>query len=341
MSTSKEQEGLFPFLPTEILSQILSDVCFEPTDSYHQSLVNKKFSQTVQQKLYQRISLTSSQLKAWELLLRTLRGNALLLPLVHHLGLESAPNREWAAIPESIGMALKEILGLRLPALESLTWKPSQINMSVYEIDPMLPVRYVHVSRVSLEQAATLMLLPYIEKIHIGYINDAVTLRNSVQAPSASSSLVGRGARFSPVKDIRINSGWNPHAILSPFVNWPRELKSFHVSIVVVGGLSPISVDRCLEPVKESLEVLSVKAITDDYTVVDGTFIYFEKFKYLKTLNTSASLLFGGSWSSPSAERAGLYRRLPATLETLTVGYTAMARFLLSQMLIGQIDFLR
>jgi hypothetical protein len=336
MSTSKQQEGVFPDLPIEILSQILSDACMEPTDSYHQSLVNRKFSQIVQQKLYGHISLTSGQPKAWEQLLGSLRGNAQLRPLVHHLRLESPSSIRWTpSVPKSVDMALREILGLHLPSLESLTLKPDKINLSIYEIDPMSPVRYVEVHYLSLEQAATLMLLPCVEKIHIACITNTVERLFSAHAPSASSPLVRTVSRFSTVRDIRIDVGFEPHTLLSPFVTWPRKLKSFHGSMIVVGGLSPISVDRYLVPVRETLEVLSMEANTDEYTVVDGTFIAFEKFKYLKDLNTTASLLFGRSWNVPSAERAGLYRRLPTTLESLTVGLTAMARILLSRMLMG------
>ena len=294
--------------------------------------MSKKLSKSAQHKLYKHISLTAQQPQAWQNLLRSFRGNAQLLPLVRYL--EYPLDDGWGCALEARKatgdrnyLILIEILRLHLPALESLTWmssvrKPVKMNyMSVYEINPLLPVRYVHVYEVSLEAAVTLMLLPNIEKIHIELIYDIYDNSGRLHSAQPNSLLVGRGPGFSTVKDLTIRC-FEPDTLYSPFVNFPRELKHFHGSLLFLGLLSPISVERYLEPVRESLVVLSVVAEADDYTDFDGTFIHFEKFKHLKHLDTSASLLFGIDCTLPLAARAGLYRRLPTTLESLTVGYS-------------------
>lgn len=319
MSAGGGQKCLFPFLPNEVLSQILLDTCLEAADLFRLSLVNKRFSQAVQQKLYGRIDLTLKQPTVLEQLLWSLRENAQLSRLVHQLRLKPPLGFRLVYMPDRINLAFEQILRLHLPALESLHCEIDEININVYEVNPILPVQRIRMSRTSLEQATMLMLLPNIERISIGYIHDTVGIRFSRVAPSVSSSLAGRGSRFSTAKHIRIQTGFDPHAALSPFVDWPIELKSFHGSLTVVGHLSPSSVGLYLEPAQDTLVDLYMGADTDDYTAVDGTFIYFEKFKCLARLSTTASLLFGYGWDRNTPERDGLYRRLPATLHTLEV----------------------
>ncbi|RDW69195.1 hypothetical protein BP6252_08215 [Coleophoma cylindrospora] len=323
MSVSQEQQGSFAYMPTEIIIRIMSDACLQPSDWYCLSLVNKNLSHVAQKELYRQICLSVEQVKAWERLLRSFRGNAKLLSLVQHLRLKSASVHSWTPV-QNINMAVTDILGLHLPALESLLLESVKINRCLFEIDPLLPVRYLRLHQTSLAHATALMLLPNIEKLHIGYIDDTVGPTNTVTAPSVSSALAERASRFSAVKDIRIDLRFNPYASLSQFVTWPRELRSFHGSIIALGSLSPALVDLYLEPVRETLVELSLEASTDDYTDVDGTFIYFERFKYVKELNTTASLLFGNNWNSHYAQRAGLYHRLPIALETLTIFFDAM-----------------
>ncbi|RDW85447.1 hypothetical protein BP5796_03772 [Coleophoma crateriformis] len=319
MPTSGKQKGTLPLLPTEILWKILSDACLEVADFLHLSCVNKRLSQVVRQKLYEEIVLNSDQPMAVEQLLTSLSANTHLLRLIHHLKLRSLPGRKWVAIPERINLALKQILRLRLPALESLAWEMSKIDINVYELDPMLPVRSVHVNRASVEQSVALMLLPNIQCIHIDHISDTVQ-------QCVPSYHVGKGSKFSTAKNIRIDGGFTPHIALSPFMNWPWELQFFHGSVTIDDNLSPTSFDRYLEPARDTLIDLSVVVHTDEFTSVDGTFIYFDTFKCLKHLNSTASLLFGSSWASPTAERAGLYRRLPTTLESLTVFFDNLSK---------------
>lgn len=340
MSSSKEHQGPFALLPVEILSQIFSDACLERIDSYHHSRVNKKFSQIVQPNLYAYISLYSDQPQAWEQLYRSLRSNTQLLPLVHHLELRLPPGhnhrRGWDVTPATITMALRDILGLHLPTLESFTSFSEKLNLCVYRADPMLSVRDVYLQDASLEEAATLMLLPCVQSIHIEDLNDVNIYRDP---PSPISSLlVGRGSKFSTIKDITIEGGWYPHTSCSPFMSWPRELRSFQSHLNIIGLLSPTAVDHFFEPVRETLAILTIGARADEYTDVDGTFIYFDKFRCLRDLETSASLLFGSSWNRPNAERAGLYRRLPTTLEFFEVGLLFMTT-LFQMLMIQQIFF--
>ncbi|KAH8797358.1 hypothetical protein F5884DRAFT_905976 [Xylogone sp. PMI_703] len=315
MPASKEQASILLLLPNEVLSQIMRDSCLEAGDLFRLSLVNKRLSKATRKGLYENINLCIDSPMAVKRLLETIRGNADFLPLIHHLELKYTPGKEWGKASAEINQAFKQILGLNLPALKSLEWEVDGIVINLYEVNPVLPVRSIYVKRASFEEATMLLLLPKIEKIGIGYIHDSVEYLFGRR--TVPSFFMERGSRFSTATDIRIETRFDPFDFFSPFVNWPRELQSLDVSIIVIGNLSPKAIDLYLEPVRDSLRDLSIVAITDEYTTItDETFIHFEGFKYLEHLNTSASILFGRNWDRDIAERAGLYRRLPTTLKT-------------------------
>jgi hypothetical protein len=319
MSLNRKQEGAISFMPTEIISQILSDDCLEAADLCRLSVTNKRLMQALQPILYNHIVLLSDQLMAVERLLRSLNENAHLRALLRHLRLRSTPTCGWVAFPQSINLAFERILGFHLPALESLILEMAKIDINVYKINPTLPVRSIFINHASVEQAVMLLLLPHIEKIHIACIDDTDQLFYALDDHSISHFIPPKKSRFSTVRHIRIDQGFGPHTSLSPFIEWPRELQSLHISINTVNGLSPISVDNHLEPVRETLQDLSIVAYTNNVTFDNATFIHFEGFKHLAHLKITSSLLFRSTWNFATIERTGIFRHLAISLETLTV----------------------
>jgi len=195
----------------------------------------------------------------------------------------------------------------------------TKIDINVYKINPTLPVRSIFINHASIEQAVMLLLLPHIEKIHIAHIDNTDQLFYTIGDHSISHFIPPKKSRFSTVRDIRIDQGFGPHTSLSPLIEWPRELRSLRISINTVNGLSPISVDNYLEPVRETLQDLSIVAYTNNVTFDNATSIHFEGFKRLAHLKITSSLLFGSTWNLATIERTGIFRHLPISLETLTV----------------------
>lgn len=309
-------------LPDEVLEQIFLERVLSDDESKLASLalVNRSFSRCVRLALYECITIWLSG-ERYVQLMRTLTEHPQLGSLVHCIFIDldpysghSQPDKRKEQMEVDVARKLASNLLTLLPALRTLeiaAWFPLPAgSWSILDV-PIQSLRTARLGGIKFTaaEAARLMLLPNITTLSISFGRHSITERF---LPPTLISKPG----ISSLKSLQFDECLEFGSSLQELLTLPRALESFSCHFGwALEAVSLVTLARGLKPMYPSLIDLSLAGRFR----TDGKLLNFRRFECLKHLKVSNSFCFSLDAHDRIRNRQGLYRRLPASLETLQV----------------------
>ncbi|MCJ1244777.1 hypothetical protein MMC30_001977 [Trapelia coarctata] len=309
-------------LPDEILEQVFLERVISDDESKLGSLalVNRSFSRCIRLALYESITIWLSG-ERYVQLMRTLNDHPQLGSLVHCVFIDldpysgySQPDKREEQMEVEVARKLASNFLSLLPALRTLeiaAWFPLPAgSWSILDI----PMRFLRTAKLggikfTAAEAARLILLPNITTLSISFGRHSITERF---LPPALTSKPG----ISSLKSLQFDECIEFSSSLQELLALPRALESFSCHFGwAPEAVSLVTLARGLAPMYPSVTDLN---LTGRFQT-DGKLLDFRRFECLKYLKVSNTFCFSVDAHDRLRKRQGLYKRLPASLESLQV----------------------